>query len=140
MATVIKIQPAGDNHQVITVTGGSGAYRRKVCGECPWRRDAVGEFPAQAFRNSASTSYDMAQNTFACHMSGSENPTICAGFLLRGAAHNMSVRLSISSGKIQNNLDKAGPQLFDNYKEMAIANGVDPEDTVLINCRDGGYR
>ncbi|WP_455289311.1 DUF6283 family protein [Cupriavidus necator] len=52
-----------------TVEGGKGGYRRKPCGKCPWRVDATGELPAEAFRHSAETAYDMATHTFACHSS-----------------------------------------------------------------------
>lgn len=31
--------------------------------KCPWRVDATGEFPADAFRHSAETAYDMATET-----------------------------------------------------------------------------
>ena len=31
---------------------------------------------------------------------------------------------------------KDGLELFESYREMAIANGVDPDDPVLADCRD----
>jgi hypothetical protein len=66
-----------------------------------WRVDANGEFPAEAFRHSASTAYDMAQHTFACHESGSKKPATSAGFLLRGADHNLAVRLGFMTGRFR---------------------------------------
>jgi hypothetical protein len=78
----------------------------------------------------------MAENTFACHSSGTKRPATCAGFLLRGAGHNLSVRLAYIQGQIQDDLDDEGLELFDSYREMAIANGVDPGDSVLAKCRD----
>src|SRR5690554_4965211 len=101
---VLAIRPASDAHQVVTVSdtgaGSSRRYRRKPCATCPWRTtDAVGEFPAEAFKHSASTAYDMAQNTFACHDSGTEKPALCADFLLRGAEHNLSVRPARMKGE-----------------------------------------
>ncbi len=138
--TVTQIRPAGlneygDDHQVVSVSGGGSGYRRKPCSTCPWRVDAVGEFPAQAFRHSAHTAYDMAQEMFACHQSGAEKPATCAGFLLRGADHNMSVRLMRIRGK-RIEVDDGGHELHESYRAMAIANGVSPDDPVLAPCRD----
>lgn len=132
-------RPAGDEHQVITVHGGSGNYRRRPCGGpestadrpgCPWRRDATGRFPAEAFRHSAGTAYDLSVHKFACHEAGTERPATCAGFLLRGAEHNMAVRMAhIDPGT----LDDGGHRLWPGYRSMAI--GVDPDDPVLAGCR-----
>ena len=89
---VVAVRPAGlnaygEDHQVLTVTGGTGKYRRKPCANCPWRTDAVGEFPAEAFRHSANTAYDMSLHKFGCHSAKKTDPATCAGFLLRGGAH-----------------------------------------------------
>lgn len=136
---IIKAAPADDNHQVVTVvTRGAEtlAHRKKPCKDCPWRKDAVGEFPPEAFRISAKTAYDMSLETFACHSSGSKRPATCAGFLLRGADHNLSVRLAYVTGRLTEDFDADGNELFDNYREMAIANGVAPDDPILASCRD----
>lgn len=138
--TVTDIRPAGlnqygEDHQVATVTGGSGAYRRTPCKHCPWRKDAAGEFPAEAFRHSANTAYDMAVKKFGCHESGQKNPATCAGFLLRGADHNLSVRL-MQMGANALDVHDGGHELHENYRQMAIANGVDETDPVLKPCRD----
>lgn len=135
-ARVVNIRPAGTDHQVVTVVGGKGLYRRKPCADCPWRRDAVGQFPAEAFRHSANTAYDMSQHTFACHQSGNKKPAICAGFLLRGADHNLTVRLKRMEGAIQDDVQDDGHELFENYREMAVANGVGTDEPVLKPCRD----
>lgn len=132
---VVRTRPADDNHQVVTVEGGSAGYCRKPCADCPWRVDATGAFPAEAFRLSAPTAYDMAENVFACHQSGTERPRTCAGFLLRGSAHNLSVRLSRMHGRIHDDVSDGGHALHDGYREMAIANGVDPNDPALAPCR-----
>lgn len=135
-ARVTDVRPAGPDHQVVTVEGGDGrSYRRKPCAKCPWRRDAVGEFPAEAFRHSAHTAYDLARETFACHDSGAKTPAVCAGFLLRGADHNLAVRLRRMDGRIDADISDGGLDLFDSYREMAEANGVSPEDPVLAPCR-----
>lgn len=134
-AEVTAVRPAGADHQVVTVVGGSGLYRRKPCATCPWRVDAVGEFPAQAFRVSAPVSYDMAERTFGCHSSGSRKPATCAGFLLRGATHNLAVRLAYMNGRIADDVHDGGHELHESYRAMAEANGVDPDDPALAQCR-----
>lgn len=134
---ITQARRAGPDHQVVTVKGGSGAYRRQPCSTCPWRVDAVGIFPAEAFRHSADTAYDMARSTFACHQSGAARPAICAGFLLRGALHNMAVRIKLMEGALRlGEVSAAGLALHPSYRAMAVANGVDPADPVLARCRD----
>ncbi|MFT0546999.1 DUF6283 family protein [Allopusillimonas ginsengisoli] len=132
---ITQVRRAGAEHQVVTVEGGTGAYRREPCPDCPWRVDATGAFPAEAFKHSASTAYDMAQHTFACHQSGAKKPAICAGFLLRGADHNLTVRLKRMSGEIRDDVFDGGHELHDGYREMAIANGVHPDDPAIAPCR-----
>jgi hypothetical protein len=131
---VIKIRPAGVDHQVVTVEGGQGEHCKRPCADCPWRVDATGVFPAEAFRHSANTAYDMAQSTFACHQAGLDKPRVCAGFLLRGADHNMSVRVGYISGRYHA-VEDGGCELHENYRAMAVANGVDEDDPVLAPCR-----
>lgn len=120
-----------------TVAGGAGRYRRKPCSDCPWRIDATGVFPAEAFRHSAATAYDMATHTFACHQSGTRRSATCAGFLLRGGDHNLNVRLGRMRGKYGDVAD-GGHALHPSYRAMAIANGVDPDEPVLAPCREPG--
>jgi hypothetical protein len=134
--TVINTRPAGPDHQVITVTGGNGeSYRREPCKSCPWVIDNVGEFPAEAFRHSASTAYDMAETKFSCHESGASKPATCAGFLLRGGDHNLSVRLSRIKGIYKDDVTDGGKELYDDYRSMAIDNGVEEDDPILKPCR-----
>lgn len=134
-AKILEVRPAGDDHQVVTVGADTGAYRRQPCGGCPWRVDQTGEFPAQAFRHSASTAYDMAQNRFSCHESGVKRPATCAGFLLRGADHNLAVRLDYIRGHIADDVNDGGHDLHESYRAMAEANGVAPDDPTLKACR-----
>ena len=133
---IVETRRAGKNHAVIQVVGARGdLYRREPCATCPWRVDAVGEFPAEAFRISASTSYDMSQTTFACHESGSEKPATCAGFLLR-AEHNFTVRMKLAQREIDPvAVSNGGHELHEDYRAMAVANGVDADDPVLRECR-----
>ena len=134
---VTKACPAGPEHQVVTVEGGkSGLYRREPCGDCPWRKDATGVFPASAFRHSANTAYDMAQHTFACHQSGQEKPAMCAGFILHGAYHNLGFRLAVIRGAVDpRQVTDGGHAMHKSYREMAVANGVSPRARVLQKCR-----
>ena len=137
-AKIVRVRPAGDDHQVVTVEGGPGGYRRRPCAQCPWRVDAIGVFPPEAFRHSASTAYDMAQNTFACHESGTKRTAMCAGFLLRGAEHNLKVRMGYCTGRLKDDVDDGGHELHSNFRAMAMAipNGVPADDDVLAPCRD----
>ena len=94
-----------------------------------------GTFPAEAFRHSAETAYDMSQHSFACHESGAEKPATCAGFLLHGADHNLAVRLRRMRGQIKNDISDGGHDLHHSYRDMAEANGVSPDDPSLTKCR-----
>ena len=130
LTRTINVQPAGEGHQVVTdFSVKPHGYRRKPCSTCPWRIDAVGEFPAEAFRHSANTAYDTADQEFGCHQSGRDKPTTCAEFLLRCAHHNLIIRMKIIAGKIDvASVCDAGLALFDNYRAMAEANGASPND------------
>jgi len=56
--------------------------------------------------------------------------------MLRGADHNLSVRLAALRGEIDPRaVGDGGHPLFENYRAMAIANGVSPEDPALRLCR-----
>lgn len=135
LVVVEQVRAAGEDHQVVTLTGGGGQYRKEPCGGCPWRVDQTGVFPPEAFKHSAGTAYDMAEHTFACHESGQKAPAICAGFLLRGSDHNLSVRLKRAQGKIKDDVSDEGHELHEDYRTMAIENGVSPHDPVLAPCR-----
>jgi hypothetical protein len=137
MSRIVRVRKAGKNHQVLSLLGGNPKrYRREPCATCPWRRDAVGVFPAKAFVHSASVAYDAAFSTFACHTSGKKQPTTCAGFLLRNSVNNVSVRIALADGAINlQQVTDGGVELFFSYREMAIANGVSPSNPALRKCR-----
>lgn len=78
----------------------------------------------------------MSDRLFSCHQSGPKRPAICAGFLLRGADHNLIVRLKRIQGLIGDDVDDAGIQLHESYRAMAVANGVSPDHPALDACRD----
>lgn len=135
---IIRVRPADEQHQVVTLTGvtGEAGQCRSPCPRCPWRKDAVGQFPAEAFRHSAETARDMSTHTFACHAAGAEHPLLCAGFLLSESAdHNLAVRLRrIRQGKLEE-VSSGGLDLFPTYRAMAEANGVAPDDPALQGTR-----
>ncbi|MFJ7219957.1 DUF6283 family protein [Amycolatopsis sp. NPDC098790] len=132
-AEVIAIREGANGWGVVTITSPDGAFQEEPCPRCPWRRDApIGAFPPEVFRLSAPTTYDWAEKLFGCHGSKRDAPKTCAGFLLRGAAHNATVRLN---GPDITDVSSSHP-LYDTYKEMAIANGVAADDPVLAPCRD----
>lgn len=105
-------------------------------GGCPWRKDQDGHFPAEAFRVSASTAYDMSDRVFSCHEAGSKKSATCAGFLLHGSHHNMAVRIAVMFNGIDfMTISDGGNDMHTSYRAMAEANGVDPEDPILMPCR-----
>lgn len=137
---IIAIHPCDDRHQIVTITTPGApdrAYCTSPCAQCPWRKDSpIGAFPVEAYRHSAITYYDMAKSMFACHMSGREKASTCAGFLLsRGAAHNLLVRLALMDGRLDLRKVKSDVALYQTYQDMAIANGVARDDPVLGPCR-----
>lgn len=108
----------------------------KPCGECPWRTDVrTGRFPAERFRQMAHTAADMDRGLFQCHRTRTDRPLVCAGFLQKGADHNMTVRLAYVRGDLEGMDRSGGLPLYDGYREMAQANGVDPRDPALEQCR-----
>lgn len=104
------------------------------CVECPWRTDVpVGKFPPERYIALAPTAYDLAGTVFACHMSKDGGEFACAGFILQSSAHNLMCRFA------RMRFDVRSPYpLFDNYRELAIANGVEEDEPALRNCRDDG--
>lgn len=117
---------------VVSLESFDRGFRSHPCATCPWRKDApTGVFPPEVFRHSARTAYDLATSKFGCHTSGREKPATCAGFLLRGASDNLAVRMSREDFSGVHSL----VELYGSYREMAVANGVDPDDPALAPCR-----
>lgn len=137
MATEIARRHADENHDVVSLASdGRKAHRRKPCGGCPWVVDNAGDFPAEAFLISANTAEDMSTHTFACHESGQDRPATCAGFVLRGAEHNLAMRLRLVDGTYDPaQVSEDERELFDDYYSMAVANGCDPEAAELLRTR-----
>lgn len=134
---VTNVKPVDDNHQVVTIEGGERKFMKKPCRDCPWKKSANGVFPAEAFRASAHTAYDMSTHSFGCHTAGTEKSKTCAGFLLHGAEHNLGVRVKLMKGDYDlSQVSADGHELHESYRAMAIANGVSEDDPVLVDCRD----
>jgi hypothetical protein len=143
-AKVINRRLAGRDHDVVTVIGGGHVYRREPCQTCPWRVDAVGEFPAEAFRHSANTGTDCAKildvgvdeamHVFACHESGPDKPATCAGYIMRGD-DGIGWRLAVALGWFDPREVRSDVPLFESYYDMAVANGVPPDDPALRGCK-----
>lgn len=142
-ALLLGRRMAGKDQAVVTVKGGTHQFRRQPCSDCPWRKDAVGKFLAEAFRLSANTGMDGARvvdieeaaHGFACHQSGAEKPATCAGYILRGQ-DAIGWRLGVALGRFAPSLvSAAGADLFNNYFDMAVANGVPADDAALDGCR-----
>lgn len=110
----------------------------KPCAECPWRTDVeTHRFAVERFEALAASAYDMSFMVFQCHKTRDDRPLVCAGFLLRGAVHNISVRLGLARLEL-GSVEDGGYPLFDDYRAMAIANGVDADAPCLAGCR-GAY-
>lgn len=131
---VIHTRRAGSNHQVVTCKERGtrkGGFRKTLCKTCPWKKENTGLFPSEAFRLSANTAYDMSTHVFGCHEGFERKGVVqtCAGFLVKGSGDNLHVRLALMNGQKLPDVPK--DTLHESYRDMAIANGVDPEDPVL---------
>jgi hypothetical protein len=112
-------------------------YAKIPCAECPWRTDIpIGKFPPERYVALSPTAYDLSVTVFACHMSKEGADFACAGFLLQSSVHNLSCRMTRTKFD-----DVRSPYpLFDTYRELAVANGVNEDHPALQHCRDDGQR
>lgn len=111
--------------------------RKKPCENCPWRKDvAPGEFDQDRYRELARCGEDMSLVLFTCHKSTEIDPVVCAGFLERGATHNLSVRLALMANRLQPMDRSGGHDLYPNYRAMAVAQGIHADDPAMARCRD----
>ncbi|MFE4829958.1 DUF6283 family protein [Streptomyces sp. NPDC056672] len=139
---IVAQRPAGDAWVTTAESDGPPVVPHSPCGgdePCPWRRDApAGQFPPEAYRLSAPTTYDQSTRAFGCHSSTPERVRVCAGWVLRGAGDNFRVRMWVLNGDIDVPHLPEGVELYDSYREMAIANGVAPDDPAIAPCRGNG--
>jgi hypothetical protein len=94
-----------------------------------------GKFGPDRYIALATTAYDISDRIFTCHKSSEDEPIVCAGFLERGADHNLSIRLSYIKGDLTFEDRSGGCELREDYRAVAIANGVDPDHPALKPCR-----
>lgn len=101
----------------------------RTCDECPWRKDVpVGRFLPERFaalRHTA-TGPDALKPMFACHKSTEGQDLACIGYLMVGAHSNISVRIAAARGQFDPNRLRSAGELFNNFDEMATANGSPP--------------
>jgi hypothetical protein len=143
-ARVLRVRPADGEWGVFTVASPDprSAQPAPCAGAepCPWRRDApTGQFPAQAYRDSAATSQPGATRIFGCHSSTLEHPLTCAGWLLRGAQHHNQVQQALADGTLTLPELPDSIELYGSYTDMAVANGVDPGDPALLPTEQEEY-
>jgi hypothetical protein len=100
-----------------------------TCTECPWRRDvAVGRFPPERYAALRETCEPGGlPMVFACHKTPEGEERACAGFLLVHGADNNRVRLAMMQGAYDPSEVRASAPLYDDFAEMARANGYEPE-------------
>jgi hypothetical protein len=128
----VRTRVADENNVVVTVTGSPSGCLSTPCPECPFRKGNAGKFPAEAFRLSAHCADEGSMHRFSCHTAGIDDIKICAGFALR-CHHNFGLRMDFITGRIPELVDPG--DLFKSYRDMAVANGVDPDDPSLYRCR-----
>jgi hypothetical protein len=109
---------------------------RRTCDDCPFLLSSpVGKFSAERFLDLAHTCKpgEMPGNVFACHNSPAGREKACAGMILvtRDDLPNR-LRLMVSQGLLNpDDISATGP-LFASYRDMATANGCDPDAPELI--------
>jgi hypothetical protein len=103
--------------------------RTETCSECPWLRDVEPDrFPPERFVQLRRSVEQGFAPMFACHKTLDTNPTACVGFLLRGGDNNFHVRMALIRQAYDPRKLRATGPLYDDFDEMAIANGADPGD------------
>lgn len=108
--------------------------RDTPCPECPWNVKAEkGKFTVERYRSLAGSSKQELCCIFACHMSHEDHPIACAGYLAVCGGTSINVRLMQAYGHIDLERVKIPEDhvLYGSYGELAVANGVDPDDPVL---------
>lgn len=117
----------------------------RPCSNCPWRLDAPpGEFPACRYESLTATAgrpgkeVGFSAPIFACHRSRDGEEFACAGWLATVGYDHLGMRLAVAMGRLEPAAFEPGPDwppLYATYADLAVANGVDPDDEVLRRCR-----
>ncbi|MEC3995225.1 DUF6283 family protein [Actinacidiphila sp. DG2A-62] len=115
---------------------GAVPYRRRPCGNCPWRKDVEpGEFPASRYEELRVTSEQreghepgIGAPLFACHKTPEGREIACAGWLAAVGHRHIGVRLAVAQRRLPPEVLHPGddwPELFDTYDEMATRQAGD---------------
>jgi len=103
-----------------------GFKQTRTCDECPWRKDVPpGRFPKERFIALRVSVKQGFFPLFACHKSPEEAPCACAGYLMVEGENNFFVRLAVIEGRFDPKKLEVTAPLYESYREMALANGVD---------------
>jgi hypothetical protein len=106
-----------------------GYAMTSICSACPWRKDVpVGVFPPERFIALAATVKQDFGPVFACHKTTEGQDSACVGYLLTEGTENFNVRIASIRGALDMKKLKSEYPLYATFKEMALANGVAPED------------
>jgi Family of unknown function (DUF6283) len=101
------------------------------CDECPWRSDVpTGKFLPERYAALADSCRQgwPPKAIFACHKSPEGKEQACVGYLLRNGTNSIAVRLAMAQGRCDPTKLQARGPLYDNFREMCLANGYDPGD------------
>lgn len=100
---------------------------KRICDECPWRRDVpVGKFPPERYIVLEDTCRPGGlPAVFACHRSPEGKEKACAGFLIVHGLDNNRCRIAARDGAWKPGEQEAAWALYDNFDQMAKANGYD---------------
>lgn len=109
-------------------------YRRRPCGNCPFRTDAPpGEFSAGRFRllrasaGRPGSEAPIGAPVFACHKSSDGHDQACAGWLVTCGHDHLGIRLAVIERRLPATALIPGadwPSLYRDYEAMAAANGA----------------
>lgn len=107
---------------------------RQPCNNCPWRKDAPREHwdPAH-FKDIYDNCQSDGVNVMLCHKA-SELPAaeraslVCQGWVRVLGRESVGVRIALMSGRasLEEVEDKSGPELFESFDLMMLANKVRP--------------
>jgi hypothetical protein len=108
---------------------------RRPCSNCPWRKDAPTEhWDPEHFREIWRDCQDDGLHMMLCHhaneVSAPEDKPICQGWVRVMGHDAIGVRIALVRGRVTRREveDKEGPELFETFEDMLLANGVLPPE------------